>query len=195
MQIAGTGLTVDPVGESWGASVPLINGVAALRARGVRGLLISATAAFALAGCTTFSQAGGSSSASHAGNSPAGQEQPTARPYMPVEFAMPAGATIDRDNTLVVGNAQQWFGTLSLTTNQSMDAVNGFYSRELPAEGWEPLASLIANRVVLQFISRERGSSCIVTIENSSLWSNTHVEIVVAPLVTKSSYSAQAPVR
>ena len=157
----------------------------ALRSHGVRGMLVSAAVALAVSGCTTFGQAGGSTSASQSGSSPTDQVRPTSRPYMPVQFAMPADSTIDRDNTLVVGNAQQWFGTLSLTTKQSMDAVNGFYSHELPAEGWEPLASLISNRVVLQFISRERGSACIVTIENSSLWSNTHVEIVVAPLVTK----------
>lgn len=178
-----------------GASVPMTVGVAALRSHWARGILVSAAVAFAVAGCTTFSQAGGPTSATQSGSSPADQVRPASRPYMPVQFAMPADSTIDRDNTLVVGNAQQWFGTLALTTKQSLDAVNGFYSRELPAEGWEPLASLISNRVVLQFISRERGSSCIVTIENSSLWSNTHVEIVVAPLVTKTSYRSEAPQR
>jgi len=175
--------------------MPWAIGTAAPRFGALRALLIPAMAALAVAGCTTFGLAGGSTSASQSGRSPTDQVRPTSRPYMPVQFAMPADSTIDRDNTLVVGNAQQWFGTLSLTTKQSMDAVNGFYSRELPAEGWEPLASLISNRVVLQFISREHGSSCIVTIENSSLWSNTHVEIVVAPLVTKTSYRSQAPQR
>ena len=175
--------------------MPMTTGAAAVHAQGARAFLVSAVVALAVAGCTTFSQMDGTTSAGQSGqlaSAASEQTQPSARPYMPVQFAMPANATIDRDNTLVVGNAEQWFGTLALTTNQSMDAVNAYYSRELPSEGGEPLASLISNRVVLQFISRERGSSCIVTIENSSLWANTHVEIVVAPLVMKSSYRAQA---
>jgi len=163
-------------------------GAAMRRLHNFRRLAVCAAAALALAGCTTFDEVGGTHPTQSASRS-AAQAKPAPRPYEPVQFAMPAGATIDRDNTLVVGNSQQWFGTLALTSDLTMDAVNGFYSRTLPAEGWEPLSSLISNRVVLQFISRERASACIVTIENSSMWSRTHVEIVVAPLVSKASFA------
>ena len=103
--------------------------------------------------------------------------------YRPVDFAMPPGSKIDRDKTLVVGSNTQWFGTLMLMTDYSIDQASAYYSRKLPAEGWEALSSLIADRVVLQFINRQLGRACVITINAGSMWSSTQVEIVVAPLV------------
>lgn len=102
---------------------------------------------------------------------------------------MPPGSEIDRDKTLAVGNNVQWYGTLSLTTDATIDEANAYYARELPAEGWEALSSLISDRVVLQFVNRQLSRACIVTIEAGGLWSRTRVEIVVAPLVEKTALS------
>ena len=141
-----------------------------------------------IAACSTADGTGGR--ASHPAVTSASEEPPP--PYQPVEFAMPPGSKIDRDNTLVVGNNVQWFGTLTLTTDFSIDEANAYYSRELPEEGWELLSSLIADRVVLQFINRQLGRACIVTINSGRMWSHTHVEIVVAPMVGRTSTSWRA---
>lgn len=152
------------------------------RRDGLRTLIVCAVAVLAAPACTTADQAG-------AHNVPpgtaSGDRSPP--PYQPVQFAMPPDAEIDRDNTLVVGDSVQWYGTFSLTTGQSLDDTSAYYARALPAEGWEALSSLISNRVVLQFVNRQRGRACIVTIEPGNMWSRTHVEIVVAPLVAKSA--------
>lgn len=111
---------------------------------------------------------------------------PPPPPYMPVEFAMPAGSSIDRGDTLVVGDSTTWYGTLALTSDTDMDAAHQFYSTELPREGWEPLAALVSNRVVLQFVNRHQNRAAIVTIEPRTV-GGSHIEIIAAPLVTQRS--------
>lgn len=104
--------------------------------------------------------------------------------YMPVEFAMPAGTSINRGDTIVVGDNINWYGTLSLSSDTDMDDVHQFYSNELPREGWEPIAALTANRIVLQFINRHQGRACIVTISSRTAVGGSHIEVVVSPLIT-----------
>ena len=109
--------------------------------------------------------------------------RPPPPPYMPVEFAMPAGSAIDRSDTMVVGDNQTWYGTLALTSDTEMDSAHQFYSTELPREGWEPLAALVSNRVVLQFVNRHQNRAVIVTIEPRTV-GGSHIEVIAAPLIT-----------
>ena len=115
-------------------------------------------------------------------------------PYMPVEFAMPAGSSIDRGNTIVVGDNLNWYGTLAITSDTGMDEAHQFYSSELPREGWEPLASLVSNRVVLQFVNRHQNRASIVTIDQRTV-GGTHIEVIVAPLIGGHSETADIGVR
>jgi hypothetical protein len=110
---------------------------------------------------------------------------PPPPPYMPVEFAMPAGSTIDRGDTIVVGDNLNWYGTLAITSDSGMDEAHQFYSSELPREGWEPVSALMANRVVLQFINHHQNRASIVTIEPRTI-GGSHIEIIVAPLLAHS---------
>lgn len=152
------------------------------RSISLKAFIVCAAALLAAPGCTTSDETG---SRDVPPGSASGDRTPP--PYQPVQFAMPSDAEIDRDNTLVVGDSVQWYGTLSLTTDLSLDDTSAYYARRLPADGWEPLSSLISNRVVLQYVNRERRRAAIVTIEAGGMWSRTHVEIVVAPLVAKST--------
>lgn len=119
---------------------------------------------------------------------------PPPPPYMPVEFAMPAGSSIDRGDTIVVGDNLNWYGTLAITSDTGMDEAHQFYSSELPREGWEPLASLVSNRVVLQFINHRQNRASIVTIDQRTV-GGTHIEVIVAPLVSSRSETADVGVR
>lgn len=140
------------------------------------GILLSAL----LAGCSSLSE--GSNSA------------PPPPPYMPVEFAMPAGTSIDRGDTIVVGDSMNWYGTLALTSDSDIDSAHQFYASELPREGWEPLAALQSNRVVLQFVNRRQNRAAIVTIEGRTALSGSHIEIIVSPLIgTRSGVGGEAP--
>jgi hypothetical protein len=132
-----------------------------------------------VAGCTTFDEADKKTEA-----------PPPA--YSPVEFAMPADTSVDRGDTVVVGDNQNWYGTLALTSDTSMDQVHEFYSSELPREGWEPLASLVSNRVVLQFINHHQGRACIVTIDPRTAVGGSHIEVIVSPLTVVHSYESRA---
>lgn len=111
-------------------------------------------------------------------------------PFMPVEFAMPPGTSIDRGDTTVVGDNVNWYGTLALTSDSGMDEAHQFYSGELPREGWEPVAALVSNRVVLQFVNRHQGRACIVTIEPRTALAGSHIEVVVAPLIAEHNEEA-----
>ena len=102
----------------------------------------------------------------------------------PVVFAMPEDANIDRDATNIVGDRVHWYGMLVFTSHLDSDEIQDFYTSTLPRSGWVLLSSLIAKRVVLQFINKAAGRACIITIDQSSLWSNTRAEIVLAPLVS-----------
>jgi hypothetical protein len=123
--------------------------------------------AVAVSGCSSSDTAGASG---------------TAAPYMPVAFAMPADTDIDSSGTVVVGDNINWYGTLALTSGSNVDASHQFYADELPREGFEPLATLVANRVVLQYVNRRQNRSCIVTIEPRSALPGSHIEVVCAPL-------------
>ncbi len=148
----------------------------AQRVRG-SGLFLSLTGALFLAGCSIF---GGDS-----------DNAPPPPPYTPVEFAMPAGTSINRGDTTVVGDSINWYGTLSLSSDSNMDDAHQFYSNELPREGWEPVATLVANRVVLQFINRRQGRAAIVTIEPRTI-GGSHIEVIVAPLTANHSGNTEA---
>ncbi|MBI3675095.1 MAG: hypothetical protein HY243_00565 [Proteobacteria bacterium] len=146
-------------------------------------ILLAAVAVLSLAACTTEEQAKQSRPSTH--------QAAENLPYQPVRFAMPPGSTIDRNNTVAVGDSVQWFGTLALTSSLDIDGTSEYYNRELAAQGWEPLSSLIADRVILQFVNRQKQRACIVTIESGNMWSGTHVEIVVAPLVSRANIASR----
>lgn len=131
-------------------------------------LALSVAGTLVLAACSTFEGDNGGA--------------PPPPPYMPVEFAMPAGSSIDRSDTIVVGDNLNWYGTLALTSDTDMDDAHQFYSTELPREGWEPIAALVANRVVLQFVNHHQNRAAIVTIESRTV-GGSHIEIIVAPLL------------
>jgi hypothetical protein len=103
--------------------------------------------------------------------------------YEAVEFPMPPETEINRDDTNVVGNRAQWFGTLALSSRSSVDDVQEYYGSTLPGKGWEPISSLIGNRVILQFVNKRIGRACIVIIEPRSILKGAEIQIIVAPLV------------
>ena len=144
--------------------------------------LICAMAALGWVSCPDAASAQEPSSSN--GSVPVPKDSPEAAPYQPVDFSFPADAHIDRDVTNIVGNREQWYGTLVFTSHLDVDEIQEFYTNELPAKGWALLSSLIANRVVLQFVNRTSGRACIITIEAGGMWSNTRAEVVVAPLVS-----------
>ncbi len=153
----------------------MLNNRKAFTAREMRGLGLglSMLGLLVLPACSTFD-----------GDSNAAPPPP---PYMPVEFAMPAGSSIDRGDTNVVGDNLNWYGTLALTSDTDMDGAHQFYANEMPREGWEPLSVLVADRVVLQFVNRHRARAAIVTIGSRTALSGSHIEVIVSPLVGQRS--------
>ena len=111
--------------------------------------------------------------------SPARMDPP---PFMPVEFALPPDTDVNHDGTIVLGDKNQWYGTLSMSSKRNVEEIHRFYVKALTTEGWQELSQLVSDRVVMQFLNRKRGRACIVTIEGGSLLSGTRIEVVMSPL-------------
>jgi len=104
--------------------------------------------------------------------------------FAPVEFPSPGKSTINRDKTIVVGGATLWFGTLSLDSDATLNEAQQFYTGVMAAQGWQPLSTLIADRVVLQFIDRTHGRSVMISIDKKGpLNGGSHIEVVISPLI------------
>ena len=94
---------------------------------------------------------------------------------MPVEFAMPAGTSIDRGATIVVGDKLNWYGTLALTSDTDTDGAHQCTRTNCRAKAGSR-SRPVSNRVVLQFINRRQSRAGIVTIEPRTV-GGTHIEI------------------
>ena len=105
--------------------------------------------------------------------------------FAPVEFPTPPGkSTINRDKTIVVGSATQWFGTLAVDSDANLNEAHQFYSGVMASQGWQPLSAFIAERVVLQFVDRTKGRTAMISIDKrGALNSGTHIDVVISPLI------------
>lgn len=106
----------------------------------------------------------------------ASADSPNALPI--TDMAVPAGATLDTESSLIIGTGERWLGRVVLKIDiSSIQAFNHFYNG-LSAFGWSLVTAVQARTSSLTFLRGERVAS--IQIEPSSLGGST-VSITVSP--------------
>jgi hypothetical protein len=94
------------------------------------------------------------------------------------DVAVPPGARMDLERTLLLGAQETWTGRLYLDTSQSVNELFEFYRRTMPTFGWTELTVIRAATSILTFVREERVAT--VQIGRSGLLGSS-VSITVAP--------------
>ena len=113
--------------------------------------------ALALALTSLLTAAGCAQTAAIQGSSPAGAAARADAPAQATfpDIPIPAGAKMIVDKTLVVG-AENWFGQLTLESNDSPAKVFDFYRARLPSYQWREITSVRAPVSVLTYDREDR---------------------------------------
>jgi len=77
------------------------------------------------------------------------------------DIAIPGGAKMNVDRSLVLGSQDSWTGRIYLETNQTPSTVFELYRREMPGFGWTELSIVRSARNLLTYVGDDR----VATIE------------------------------
>lgn len=137
------------------------------------GAVFAATLAIAAAGCTP-----GDSPVSTSGTS-TGAAGRTAQGFAQFpDIAVPGGAKMDVERSLVLGARDDWIGRLSMDTSGNSSASYDFFLREMPKFGWQEITTVRSEVSVLTY-SRS-GRIATIQIRNRTLGGSS-IDITVSP--------------
>ena len=78
-------------------------------------------------------------------------------------LALPVGASIRADQSLIIGAGEQWVGRAVLDVGRDADAAYRFFLESLPAQGWSVVTAVRGRQSLLVMTRAERA----LTIEIS----------------------------
>lgn len=137
------------------------------------GILTAAAALVLSAGCTS-----GNGQVSTSGTS-TGSSARTAQGFAQFpDIAVPAGAKMDVERSLVLGARDDWIGRLSMTASGNTSESYDFFQREMPKFGWQEITTVRSEVSVLTY-SRS-GRIATIQIRNRTLGGSA-VDITVSP--------------
>lgn len=94
------------------------------------------------------------------------------------DIAVPTGATMDVERSLVLGARDAWIGRLSMNTGQSPTVSYDFFLREMPKYRWQEITTVRSETSVLTF-SRD---SRIATIQiKKKTLGGSKIDVTVSP--------------
>ena len=94
------------------------------------------------------------------------------------DIAVPAGATMDVERSLVLGTRDEWIGRLSMSTGQGPSATYDFFLREMPKFRWQEITTVRSETSVLTYSRENR----IATIQiRKKTLGGSKVDITVSP--------------
>ncbi len=111
----------------------------------------------AVGGCST----GPPLIASTSPDKPGGPDQPAFSQFS--DIPLPAGAKMDLQRSLVLGDAEAWIGRLVMTTPDTGGAMYDFYFREMPRFNWIQITSVRAETSVLTYTRSGRVATIQIT--------------------------------
>lgn len=107
-----------------------------------------------------------------------GDESETPRFTQFTDIPIPANATVDLDNLLVLGSEDGWIGRLALTTGHGMTDMYAFYEREMPRFGWNQI-TIIRSSISTMTYSRGQRIATITLLPKTT--GGSTVDFTVAP--------------
>jgi hypothetical protein len=135
---------------------------------------ITATLAFALAGCSSTAL------------SPSSTAEPNKPTVAQVQgnTPLPPGAVIKHDKSFIIGTGDNWFGRMTLNIGRDANIAHRFFVQSYPQNGWTLVSSVRTARSLLVFTKADRTITIDIT-EGNYLTSGEAV-LTVSPL-SKSS--------
>ena len=94
------------------------------------------------------------------------------------DVPVPAGAKMDLDRSLVLGDRESWIGRLVMAVGMNQDRAYDFYFGEMPRFGWQPVTTVRSETSVLTYIRGPRVAT--VQIRKKTLGGSA-VDITVSP--------------
>lgn len=89
------------------------------------------------------------------------------------DVPVPAGAKMDLDRSLVLGDREAWIGRLVMAVGMNQDRAYDFYFGEMPRFGWQPVTTVRSETSVLTYIRGARVATVQIqgrTIAGARIW-------------------------
>lgn len=126
-----------------------------------------------VAGCTS-----GDGSVSTSGTSTGTSSRTAAGFAQFPDIAVPAGAKMDVERSLVLGARDDWIGRLSMNSSGSTSNSYDFFLREMPKFGWQEITTVRSEVSVLTYSRNNRVAT--IQIRRKTLGGSA-VDITVSP--------------
>lgn len=125
----------------------------------------------------------------------------TGDPTQPMDFNLltdipiPAGATMDNDRSLILGDRDRWTGRVVMKLWKSAAESTNFYQQQMPSFGWEAIMAATSGVSMMSYIRGDRAAT--VLVERSMVGSIVSVTVGPravgqGPAAAGSSSSAKA---
>ncbi len=134
----------------------------------------AAAGIFALAGCAGI-QGPDDGAAAPAADKDKGQHAGFAQFS---DIAVPPGAKMDVERTLVLGARDAWIGRLAITSGMAATAAYDFVIREMPKFGWAEITSVRSETSVITYTRGDRVAT--VQIVGRTL-GGSQIDVTVSP--------------
>lgn len=94
------------------------------------------------------------------------------------DIAIPSGAKMNVDRSLVLGSQESWTGRIHLESTQTPSAVFEVYRREMPGFGWTELSIVRSASNLLTYVRDDRVTTIEIVKSNIS---GSSVTITMVP--------------
>ena len=94
------------------------------------------------------------------------------------DIAVPAGAKMNIERSLVLGARDNWIGRLSMNTGQRPSTAYGFFLREMPKFRWQEITTVRSETSVLTYRRDERIATIQITEKTLG---GSRVDVTVSP--------------
>ena len=94
------------------------------------------------------------------------------------DIPVPAGATMNMERSLILGQRETWIGRLVFATSLDAQQAFAFFGREMPGFGWREITQVRARTSILTFTRNNRAAT--IQIDATTL-GGAAVDFTVSP--------------